>query len=102
MIFVIAAIELNPGTRERFLKEFHQIVPLVHAEAGGIEYGPTIDATTDVPTQIPLRPDVVTVVEKWENLATLKAHSVASHMVAYRPKVKEFVRSVTLQILEPA
>jgi quinol monooxygenase YgiN len=102
MIFVIATIDLNPGTRDSFLKEFHQIVPLVHAEAGCLEYGPTTDASTDVPTQMPWRADTVTVVEKWESLEHLKAHSVAPHMVAYRPKVKDFVRSVTLQILEPA
>ena len=102
MIFVIAAIELNPGTRTSFLHEFHQIVPLVRAEAGCLEYGPTIDATTDFAAQVPLRPDLVTVVEKWESLEHLKAHSVAPHMVAYRPKVKDFVRSVSLQILEPA
>ena len=102
MIFVIATIDLNPGSREKFLEEFRQIVPLVHAEAGCLEYGPTIDATTDVPTQVPLRQDVVTVVEKWASLEHLKAHSVAPHMAGYRPKVKDFVRSVTLQILEPA
>ena len=102
MIFVIASIELNPGTRDSFLREFRQIVPLVRAEAGCIEYGPTVDATTDLPAQAPLRADCVTVVEKWESLDYLKAHLVAPHMMAYRPKVKDFVQSVKLQILEPA
>ena len=102
MIFVIATIDLNPGTRESFLKEFHKIVPLVHAEAGCIEYGPTIDSVTDVPTQLPLRVDTVTVVEKWESIAALEAHLVAPHMMEYRPKVKAFVKKVHLQILTPA
>ncbi len=102
MIFVIATIELNPATRDRFLQEFHKIVAPVRAEAGCIEYGPTIDATTDLPAQGPIRIDSVTVVEKWESLNHLKAHLIAPHMVEYRPKVKDFVRSVTLQILEPA
>ena len=102
MIFVIASIELNPGTRDDFLREFRQIVPLVRAESGCIEYGPTVDATTDLPVQGALRPDCVTVVEKWESLDHLKAHLVAPHMMAYRPKVKDFVQSVKLQILEPA
>ncbi len=102
MIFVIASIELNPGTRDSFLREFRQIVPLVCAEAGCIEYGPTVDATTDLPAQGPLRADCVTVVEKWESLDHLKAHLVAPHMMEYRPKVKDFVQAVKLQILEPA
>ena len=101
MIFVIASIDLIPGTRDNFLREFRQIVPLVRAEAGCIEYGPTVDATTDLPVQSALRPDCVTVVEKWESLDHLKAHLVAPHMIEYRPKVKDFVQSVKLQILEP-
>ncbi len=49
MIHVIATIELNPGAREEFLKHFHALVPLVHQEAGCLEYGPTVDAATDIP-----------------------------------------------------
>ncbi len=101
MIIVIATIDLNPGTRDWFLNELRQIVPKVRAEAGCMEYGPTVDATTDLPAQLPRRTDVVTVVEQWESLEQLKAHLVAPHMMEYRPKVKDFVRSVTLQILEP-
>ena len=102
MIHVIATIELAPGQREAFLKEFHAIVPLVHAETGCLEYGPTIDVDSGVAAQGPPRDNVVTVVEKWSDLGALKAHSVAPHMEAYRPKVKHMVLSTKLQILEPA
>jgi quinol monooxygenase YgiN len=102
MVIVIAEIQLNEGTRAPFLEEFHKIVPLVREEVGCIEYGPTIDSQTDIPAQIPNRPDVVTVVEKWESVETLKAHLVAEHMVAYRPKVKDYVQGSKLHILEPA
>ena len=101
MIIVIATVDLNPGTRDSFLSEFRPIVSKVRDETGCIEYGPTVDATTDLPVQFPHRADVVTVVEKWESLNHLKAHLVAPHMMEYRPKVKDFVRSVKLQILEP-
>ena len=101
MIHVIATIELNPGTRDSFLAEFRKIVSPVRAEAGCLEYGPTIDSNTGIAAQGPVRADVVTVVERWESLAHLQAHLVAPHMVEYRPKVKDFVKSVTLQILEP-
>jgi quinol monooxygenase YgiN len=102
MIHVIATVQLHPGQRDAFLAEFHKIVPLVHAEAGCLEYGPTIDLPTDIPPQQPLRPDVVTVVEKWESLEHLKAHLTAPHMQEYRPKVKDLVVSTTLVILSPA
>lgn len=102
MIHVIATIELNPGARDEFLEIFRKLVPLVHAEAGCLEYGPAIDLATDSAAQIPLRPDVVTVVEKWIDLPALKAHSISPHMADYRPRVKHLVKSTTLQILEPA
>ena len=101
MIFVIATIEVKPGKREAFLAEFHKNVPNVRAEKGCLEYGPTVDAKTDIKAQIPLRENVVTIVEKWENLQALHAHLVAPHMATYRERVKEYVVGATLQILDP-
>jgi quinol monooxygenase YgiN len=102
MIHVIATIELNPGTRDAFLAEFHKLVPQVHAEDGCIEYGPTVDIASGAAAQPPVRENVVVVVEKWASLAALDAHSKAPHMDAYRPKVKAFVKTVTLHVLQPA
>lgn len=102
MIHVIATIELAAGQREAFLKEFHALVPKVHAETGCLEYGPTVDVASGIAAQGSPRPDVVTVVEKWSDLAALQAHLGAPHMVDYRPRVKHLVRATTLQILEPA
>lgn len=102
MIIVIAEIELVADKRAAFLEEFHKVVPLVRDEVGCLEYGPTIDAETDIAAQIPNRPDIVTVVEKWESVETLQAHLVAEHMTAYRGRVKDFVKGSVLRILEPA
>jgi quinol monooxygenase YgiN len=101
MIFVIATIEVKPGKLEAFLAEFNRNVPNVRAERGCLEYGPTVDAKTDIKAQIPLRENVVTIVEKWESLQALHAHLAAPHMAAYRERVKDHVTGVTLQILEP-
>ena len=102
MIHVIATIDVVEGQREAFLKEFRAVVPSVRAEAGCLEYGPTVDVASGIAAQGTLRTHVVTVVEKWSDLAALKAHLVAPHMEEYRPKVKHLVRSTTLQVLEPA
>ena len=102
MIHVIATIELEAGRRDDFLVEFHKFVADVRNEAGCIAYGPTIDTQTDIEAQQQKGSDVVTVVEQWEDVDTLKAHSVAPHMLEYRPKVKDMVRQMTLHILEPA
>lgn len=102
MIYVIATIEVAEGQRDAFLNEFHQLVPKVHAEEGCLEYGPNVDVPTDIPVQDPIRDNVVTIVEKWESLAALKAHLAAPHMADYRAKVKDLVAGVRLQVLEPA
>lgn len=102
MIIVLATIELHPGKRNDFLAEFRKIVPKVRAENGCVEYFPAVDTTSGLPVQGPAREDVVVVVEKWESVPALEAHLIAPHMMEYRPKVKEFVKRVTLQILTPA
>ena len=101
MVHVIATVELVEGKREAFLAEFRRVVPLVRAEAGCLEYGPTADLPTGLPGQPPVREDAITIVERWEGLDALRAHLAAPHMVAYRPKVKDFVRRLTLHVLQP-
>ena len=102
MIVVLATIELHPGRRQDFLAEFHKIVPQVRAERGCIEYFPAVDVASGLPVQGPARDDVVVVCEKWESIPTLEAHLIAPHMMEYRPKVKDFIKRVSLQILSPA
>jgi len=102
MIHVLATVELQPGKREEFLAAFHRVVPLVLAEEGCLEYGPTVDATTDLLPAGTARPDVVVVVEKWSSLDALRSHMTAAHMTDYRAQVKSLVTGTRLQILEPA
>ena len=102
MIFVVATIDLNPGTRNAFLVEFKKNVPLVLAEAGCIAYAPAVDAETEFPTQFKTGPNSVTVIEQWASLDALKAHAAAPHMKTYRVAVKEFVKGVELRVFDPA
>lgn len=102
MIIVLATIEVEVGKRDEFLKHFHALVPKVLEEDGCIEYGPTIDVETSIAAQGDLRPNVVTIVEKWESVDALEHHLVAPHMLDYRTTVKDLVKSVALQIVEPA
>lgn len=102
MIYVIATLELFPGKRADFLREFNANVPHVLAEDGCIEYVPAIDVQTSIPAQGEARGDVVTVVEKWADTEALEAHLIAPHMLTYRSRVKDMLKNVTLQVLEPA
>ena len=102
MIYVIATIGVVEGKRDAFVSEFHKLVPTVQAEAGCIEYGPTVDVDSGIAAQGGVRPNVVTIVEQWESLDALNAHLAAPHMAEYRGRVKDLVAGVSLQVLEPA
>lgn len=102
MIHVVATISLEPGTRSAFLEVFRRLTPLVRDEEGCIEYQAVIDIPTKLAIQEGPRPDVVTVVEKWETLEALYAHTSDPHMADYRTQVKDFVTGVNLLVMEPA
>ncbi|HMJ89006.1 MAG TPA: putative quinol monooxygenase [Candidatus Acidoferrum sp.] len=102
MIHVIATIEVAPGTRDAFLAEFRKLTPKVHAENGCIEYGAAIDVNSGISIQDAPRVDTVVVIEKWSDVSALKAHLAAPHMNEYREAVKDMVRGVRLQVLQPA
>jgi quinol monooxygenase YgiN len=99
MIHVIATIATAPGRRSEFLTAFRELVPLVRAEKGCLEYGPTIDL--DTPPSQAVRPEVVTVVEKWADTIALQDHLAAPHMMRFRESVKDIVTGVEIRVLEP-
>ncbi|MCG8587315.1 MAG: antibiotic biosynthesis monooxygenase [Pirellulales bacterium] len=102
MIHVIATIETVDGQRDALVDAFRKLTPQVLAEDGCIEYGAAVDAATDIGPQIDDRPNVVTVVEKWESVDALKAHLAIAHMEEFRARCGEWIKSISLQILDPA
>jgi len=102
MIHVVAVITAKPGQRESILTHFRANVPAVLAEKGCIEYGPAVDAENALGFQTRCGPDTFLVIEKWESMEALKAHAAAPHMAAYGAKVKEFIASRVIHILQPA
>ena len=102
MIHVLATIETAPGRREDFLAAFHELVPDVRAEPGCLEYGPAVDLATSIADQPAVRENVVTVIEKWESVETLRKHLEAPHMARYRRTVKDIVLGISIRVLEPA
>ena len=101
MIYVIATVELVKGMRSEYLKELNKVCPLVRAENGCLQYGPTIDVVTGIPVQEPINEDVVTIIEQWADIDALKAHLTAHHMRTYREAVKDYLKKVTIRVVEP-
>ena len=100
MIHVIATVTCTAGKRDAFLAEFRKVVPLVLQERGCMAYAPTVDSPQALPVPTAGRPDVVVIVEQWQDYATLQAHLVAPHMKAYRERITGLVANVALQVLE--
>jgi quinol monooxygenase YgiN len=102
MIHVVALITTKPGMRDAVLEAFHANVPAVHAEDGCIEYGPAVDAEGLGSFQAKVGPDTFVVIEKWRDVAALKAHAAAPHMAAYGAKVKDMLAGRVVHVLSPA
>jgi len=102
VVYVIATLELAPGKRSAFLAEFAKVVPLVHAEQGCIEYLPVVDADTNIASQHRMGADSLTIVERWSSVDALRAHDTSAHMLAYRARVKDYVRGKEIRIMKSA
>ena len=101
MINVIASIHIKEGRVSEFVEIFKANVPNVLKEKGCVEYAPTLDVPTGVPSQ-ELNENVVTIIEKWDSFEDLKAHMTAPHMLAYREKAKNLVDKMSIKVLKEA
>ncbi len=101
MINVIASIRVKTGSLSDFLEIFKANMPKVREEKGCIEYVPAVDIDAKLPPQI-LDENVVTIIEKWENLEALRDHLKAPHMLAYSETVKNMVSGLSLKVLREA
>jgi quinol monooxygenase YgiN len=98
MVHVLAIITAKPGRRAALLDLFNTVIPQVHAEQGCIEYGVAVDVARADPA---FGPDTFVVIEKWESMPALKAHSVAPHMAAYAEKAKDLIAERAVHVLDP-
>ncbi len=101
MINVIASIHIKEGRLSKFIEIFKANVPNVLKEKGCLEYVPTLDLQTGLPPQ-ELNKNVVTIIEKWENLEDLQAHLLAPHMLEFKENVKDLVEKVSFKVLKEA
>ncbi|MFK7856177.1 MAG: putative quinol monooxygenase [Granulosicoccus sp.] len=100
MIHVIAIITTLPGKRETVLKEFNAIVPLVLDETGCIEYQPVVDSEAGLGGHSEFGADTYVVIEKWESMNTLKAHSQSAHMLDYGKRVSGLIADRSIHVME--
>jgi len=101
MITVLASIRVKKGGLSDFLEIFKANVPHVRKEKGCLGYFPAVDIDAGLPGQS-FDENVVTVVEKWEDLEALREHTGTPHMLAYRKKAKDLVEGISVKVLREA
>ena len=101
MIHVVAILTAKPGQRDAMLAAFADYIPIVHTEAGCIEYATVIDAPDMGRIQTKLGDDGFAVIEKWQDVASLAAHGAAPAMAAHSARIKDMVLSRVIHMLSP-
>jgi quinol monooxygenase YgiN len=99
MIHVIAIVTTKAGQRDAVLEAFRANRPNVLAENGCIEYETTIDSAPVLKFQTEFGRDSFVVIEKWESLTALEAHSTAPHMVSYGARTRDMIASRVIHVL---
>ncbi len=101
MIHVIAIITAHPGKRQSILDVLHTWIPGVLPEEGCIEYTVTVDADVVGPmhSQTRFGPDSFAIIEKWESLQHLEAHSNSAEAAQYFSVVGPLIASRVVHFL---
>lgn len=93
MIYVIATMQLKPGTRDKVLEAAKPCIAATVKEAGCHLYDLNV-STSD--------PDRLTFVEKWESKEHLAAHAKSEHIKVWRKASGDHVASRVIEIISPA
>jgi quinol monooxygenase YgiN len=101
MVYVIASVRVKAGKADEFLRIFKLNAMEVRKEKGCIEYFPALDMASGLPPQA-LDENLVTIMERWEDLKALLDHAASPHMAAYREKVKDIVEGLSVKVLREA
>jgi quinol monooxygenase YgiN len=90
MIYVIATMNIKPGSRETLLEAAKPCIAGTRKEAGCISYDLNASLTD---------PNVLVFVERWETREHLGAHFNAEHLKAWRKAGADHVVSRTVEII---
>ncbi len=102
MIHVVAEITTKAGCRDKVLELFRAAAEKVRQEPGCIEYVAVVDVESGLPVQPPVRPNVITVIEKWDSLEALNTHASADALHEFLEQAGTLMESLTARVMEPA
>lgn len=102
MVYCVVTMIIKEGRMNEFLAECGKIRPIVLKEAGCLMYDYTREFSSGMTRQEPINPNRVTLLEKWESLDAINAHSATKHMTDFVDKVKDMRESVVIRACESA
>ncbi len=102
MIYGIVSVRVKPGKVQEFIDLFNSVAVTVRKESGCIQYIPAVDFETGMPPQT-LDKNVVTILERWENLEALQKHLAMPYMADFFAKQQPLVEeTVSMKMLKEA
>ena len=102
MVHVIVTMQVEAGRMAQFRDLARELAALVRAEAGCLRYDYTVDTPSPLAIQEPIHDHRVTLIEQWESDAALAAHTRASHMQEYGPRLAALRRgAVSARVTRP-
>jgi quinol monooxygenase YgiN len=99
MIYLVVSVRVKAGKLPEFLQLFGSVAPLVRKEKGCVQYVAATDFDSGLPPQV-FDKDVVTILEKWEDIEALRSHLAAPRIAAYFEKDKGLTEGSSIKILE--
>jgi quinol monooxygenase YgiN len=100
MIHAIAAIKAREGERDNLVAAFREILPEVRAKTGCLEYSLALHLRTGFPGQPPFDENEFIIVEKWDDLESLKAHMADPKYQAWFVKLWPLVAGASMQVFQ--
>jgi quinol monooxygenase YgiN len=98
MIYGVVSIRVKPGKRDDFIELFMSNAAKVKNEKGCSRYMLTTDMDSGIPLQ-QIDANVLTLLEEWDSMESIKDHMSTSHMANYFEKEKDFVDEVVIKTL---
>ena len=101
MIYVVVSVRVKAGKAPEFLALFGSIALLAREEKGCVQYVAATDFDSGLPPQV-FDKDVVTILEKWEDIEALRNHLATPHMAVFLEKEKALTEGSSIKILTEA
>ena len=93
MIFVIATLQMKPGSLDDLLEAAKPCIEATRKEAGCISYDFNQSLTNE---------NQLVFVESWKSRADLDAHFKEPHMAVWREKGAQYLEGRSIQIIDAA